>query len=45
MGSEASREPIWNENSVDCVTSVKVTHPSADGLLFDIDPAKPEKYN
>ncbi|MBU2447148.1 MAG: hypothetical protein KJ666_16465 [Bacteroidetes bacterium] len=21
MGSEASREPIWNENSVDCVTS------------------------
>ncbi|MBU2585302.1 MAG: hypothetical protein KKH32_08220, partial [Bacteroidetes bacterium] len=22
MGSEVSREPIWNENSVDCVTSV-----------------------
>ncbi|MBU2585791.1 MAG: hypothetical protein KKH32_10730, partial [Bacteroidetes bacterium] len=21
MGSEVSREPIWNENSVDCVTS------------------------
>ncbi|MBU2583827.1 MAG: hypothetical protein KKH32_00685 [Bacteroidetes bacterium] len=21
-GSEVSREPIWNENSVDCVTSV-----------------------